>query len=189
MQARRSGPRGFTASLRIPAGEMAAALKEVRALGRVENESQNGEEVTQQHQDLVARLKNGRETEERLQAILLQRTGRVSDVLEVEEEIAQVRRRNREHGGGTGGAQGHRVDFASVDVTLSEEYKAQFGSPDSVGTRVRNAFVTGYRNAWDTVLGVVLFFEEYGPTMMVWGILLMVPGVWVWRRYRRMLAE
>jgi hypothetical protein len=182
------GPRGFTASLRIPAGEMAAALKEVRALGQVENESQNGEEVTQQHQDLVARLKNARETEERFQTILQQRTGRVSDVLEVEEEIARVRG-EIESMEAEQAALEHRVDFASVEVTLSEEYKAQFASPDSVGTRVRNAFVAGYRNAWETVLGMVLFLEEFGPTMMVWGILLALPGVWVWRRYRRMLAE
>ena len=75
--------RGFTASLRIPAAELVAALKELRGLGRVDNESQSGEEVTQQHQDLVARLKNAREEETRLQAILAQRTGRISDVLEV----------------------------------------------------------------------------------------------------------
>src|SRR5206468_4648923 len=50
--------------------------------------TQNGEEVTQQHADLVARLKNSRETEMRLQDVLRTRTGKVKDVLEAEEEIA-----------------------------------------------------------------------------------------------------
>ena len=63
----------------------------VEMLGRVERESQSGEEVTRQHEDLVARLKNCRDTEQRLRQILQQRTGNLSDVLEVEEEIGRVR--------------------------------------------------------------------------------------------------
>jgi len=83
--------RMLQASLRIPAPQLSVALTELKALGRAEAENQNGEEVTQQHADLVARLKNSRETEQRLQAILTQRTGKISDVLEVEQEIARVR--------------------------------------------------------------------------------------------------
>jgi chromosome segregation ATPase len=174
------------ASLRIPAPELAATLKELRGLGKVENESQSGEEVTEQHQDLVARLKNARETEARLQAILEQRTGRISDVLEVEQEIARVRGEIESMEAEQAGLE-HRVDFASVELSLEEQYKAEFRAPDSVGTQLRNALVAGYGNARDAVLGLVLFAEEYGPAMMVWGILLALPGVWVWRRYRQAL--
>ena len=53
--------RSVQASLRIPAQEFPAALVDLRGLGRVQSESQSGEEVTQQHADLVARLKNARE--------------------------------------------------------------------------------------------------------------------------------
>ena len=177
--------RAFTASLRIPAPELAAALRELRGLGHVENESQSGEEVTQQHQDLAARLKNSRETEARLQAILEQRTGRISDVLEVEQEISRVRG-EIESMEAEQTALEHRVDFASVDLSLAEEFKAQFGVPsESVGTRLRNSFVDGFRNAGDMVLGFVLFSEEYGPAIVVWGMLLALPGIWVWRRYLR----
>src|SRR5215469_17264050 len=44
--------RTFGASLRIPEPALAAALEELRRLGRVQIESQSGEEVTQQHTDL-----------------------------------------------------------------------------------------------------------------------------------------
>ena len=96
--------RSLQASLRIPANELAATVGELKALGQVQSESQSGEEVTQQHADLVARLKNSRETERRLQAILENRTGKISDVLEVEQEIARVRGRNRADGSGATGA-------------------------------------------------------------------------------------
>jgi hypothetical protein len=180
--------RSLQASLRIPAAELNAALAELKSLGRVQNETQNGEEVTQQHEDLVARLKNSRETELRLQDILRNRTGKISDVLAVEQEIARVRgeieqmeaeQKNLEH----------RVDFATVDLRLSEEYKAQLGSPlPSIATRFHNAFVSGYRAAAESVISFVLFFVEYGPSLLIW-LLFLAPMLWLtWRRWRRSMA-
>ena len=180
--------RMLQASLRIPAQQLPAALIELKALGRVELENQNGEEVTQQHADLLARLKNSRETEQRLQAILTQRTGKISDVLEVEQEIARVRgeieqmeaeQKNLEH----------RVDFATIDLKLSEEYKAKLDSPaPAISTLIHNAAVNGYRNIADTLLSIVLFFAEYGPVLCFWLIVFFIPGWLVWRRWRHATA-
>jgi uncharacterized protein DUF4349/putative zinc finger protein len=180
--------RSLTASLRIPALQLAAAMNELKSLGRVETESQNGEEVTQQHADLVARLKNSRETEQRLQAILLQRTGKISDVLEVEQEIARVRgeieqmeaeQKNLEH----------RVDFATIDLKFADEYKAQLGSPAiSVSTQFHNALVNGYTNAADSLLGLLLFVVQYGPVLLLWIVILSSPAWLLWRRWRRASA-
>ncbi|HKN76050.1 MAG TPA: DUF4349 domain-containing protein [Candidatus Acidoferrum sp.] len=180
--------RSLQASLRIPAPQFAAAVAELKSLGRVELENQNGEEVTQQHADLVARLKNSRETEQRLQAILTERTGKISDVLSVEQEIARVRgeieqmeaeQKNLEH----------RVDFATIDLKLSEEYKAKLDSPaPAISTLIHNAAVNGYRNVADTLLSIVLFFAEYGPVLCFWLFLLSVPSWLVWRRWRHATA-
>jgi hypothetical protein len=177
--------RSLQASLRIPAGELTAAAAELKSLGRVENETQNGEEVTQQHADLVARLKNSRETEQRLQAILLQRTGKISDVLAVEQEIARVRGEIEQMEAEQKSLE-HRVDFATVDLRLAEEYKAQLNSPSpSISTRLHNALVTGYRAAVETVVGIILFFAEVGPSLLVW-LIFLFPIAWLlWRRWRR----
>jgi hypothetical protein len=181
--------RSLQASLRIPAPQLSTALAELKALGHVENEAQSGEEVTQQHADLVARLKNSRETEQRLQAILVQRTGKISDVLSVEQEIARVRgeveqmeaeQKNLEH----------RVDFATIDLKLAEEYKAQLGSPaTSVSTQLHNAVVTGYKSAAESLLGLVLIFVEYSPVLVLWFAILAMPAWVVWRRWQRAAAS
>ena len=181
--------RTLQASLRIPAPQLAAALAELKHLGRVQNETQSGDEVTQQHADLVARLKNSRETDARLQAILQQRTGKIEDVLQVEEEIARVRGEieNMEAEQLT---LEHRVAFATVDLQLTEEYKESLTAPDdSTGNRLRNAFVSGGRNAASFVLGIVLFAAESGPTLLLLAILLGLPGWLLWRRYRRLRAN
>lgn len=176
-------------SLRVPAGQLAAVLAELKGLGRVESETQSGDEVTQQHADLAARLQNSRETEQRMRDILAQRTGRIEDVLEVEEEIARVRgeieRMEAEQA-----TLEHRVDFATVDLRIAEEYKEQFGMPSaSAGTQLRNAFVAGMRNGAGTLLGIVLFFEENGPVLLIWLAILAAPGFLLWRRYRRLRAQ
>ena len=177
--------RSLEASLRIPAPQLPATLAELKSLGRVEGETQNGEEVTRQHGDLLARLKNSRETEQRLEAILTQRTGKVSDVLGVEREIARVRgeieqmeaeQKNLEH----------RVDFATINLQLSEEYKAKLDSPaPAISTLIGNAAVNGYRNVADTLLAIVLFFAEYGPVLIFWLFLFSIPAWLAWRRWCR----
>jgi len=184
-----SGPRQFQASLRVPAPELTATIADLRGLGSLLNESQSGEEVTQQHADLIARLQNSRETEQRLRAILQQRTGKIEDVLQVEEEISRVRgeiesmeaeQRTLEH----------RVTFATVDVQLVEEYTERFNSAaTSTSGRIRNAFVQGMRNAAETILGMVLFVEEFGPAFIIWAAILGIPTYLIWRRYGRTRAK
>jgi hypothetical protein len=180
--------RMLQASLRIPAPQLVAAVAELKALGRVENEAQNGEEVTQQHADLLARLKNSRETELRLQDVLRTRTGKVKDILEVEEEIARVRGEIEQMEAEQQTLE-HRVNFATIDLKLAEEYKAQLSSPaPSVGMQLRNSTINGFRTAWESLLGIVLFLTESGPTVLLWLLILAFPARLVWRRYQRSLA-
>ena len=175
------------ASLRIPVANLDAAMRELRGLGRVASESESGEDVTQQHADLDQRLKTARDTEDRLRTILQQRTGSVSDVLQVEEEIARVRgdiesmeaeQTNLEH----------RVDFASIDLSVTVDYGPTPGAAP-LSVRVRNAFVAGYRNAVGTVVGIFLFLVAYGLTILIWIAILGVPVYLLRRRYRRVRAK
>jgi hypothetical protein len=180
-------PRTLQASLRIPVTELAGAMSELKALGRVENENQSGKEVTQQHADLVARLKNSRETEQRLQAILQERTGKISDVLQVEQEIARVRGEIEQMEAEQKSLE-HRVDFAAVNLSLADVYQAQLAIPSSsFRTRLHNGMIAGLHNASETVLGIVLFFAEYGLALLIWSLILGLPVLLLRRRYRRSL--
>ncbi len=177
--------RSFGASLRIPAPALPAALVDLRKLGRVQVESQSGEEVTRQHTDLAARLNNARQTELRLIAILQKRTGKVSEVLEVEEQISSTRGEIERMEAELKALQ-HRVDFATVQLQLAEQFMAQLNPPAAtVGAQMHNAFIDGLGNAGHSILGLLLFFEEYGPVLLVWFTVLGTPLWLVWRRYRK----
>jgi hypothetical protein len=80
----------------------------------------------------------------------------------------------------------HRVDFATIDLNLAEEYKAEMGTPSpSISTRFHNALVVGYRNARDSVVGLLVFFAEYGPCALIWLAVLAALAWFLRRRWIR----
>jgi uncharacterized small protein (DUF1192 family) len=176
--------RTLSATLRVPAAQLEGVLAELKKLGRAEQESQSGEEVTQQYVDLVARLSNARATEKRLIEVLQQRTGKVGDVLEVEREIARVRGEIERLDAQLKNMD-KQVRFATVQFQLREDFKANLeATPRSTGTRLWNALAEGYNSAAESALGTVLFLLSAGPTLLLWAAILFWPARLVWRRIR-----
>ncbi|HVG89886.1 MAG TPA: DUF4349 domain-containing protein, partial [Alphaproteobacteria bacterium] len=181
--------RTLSATLRVPGPQLEAAMAELKKLGRVEDESQGGEEVTQQYVDLQARLANGKHTEQRLTEILRTRTGKLQDVLKVELEIDRVRgeieQMQAEQKELT-----KRVAFATLNTTVKEEYQAKLqATPPSTGSRFRNAAVDGYNTVVEGVIDVALFLLSAGPSLLLWAAILFFPARWAWKKLRRKVAE
>jgi hypothetical protein len=176
--------RSLTATLRIPAQQLDAAMAELKKLGRVEDESQGGEEVTQQYVDLEARLANGIHTEQRLTEILRTRTGKLQDVLKVELEIDRVRG-EIEQMQAEKKELSKRVAFATLNTTVKEEYFARLQpTPPSTGSRFRNAAVDGYNTVVEGLIDVGLFLLSAGPSLLLWAAILFFPARWAWKKFR-----
>ena len=77
-------------SLRVPSEQFFRALERIEALGEVHSRNVGSEDVTEQHIDLQARLKNAQREEESLLRVL-ERAEMVSDVLAIERELFRVR--------------------------------------------------------------------------------------------------
>ncbi|MEW6182496.1 MAG: DUF4349 domain-containing protein [Bacillota bacterium] len=85
-----NGPDSATVVVKVPEDRFAAVVKEMRKLGRLESEEQSSEEVTEQHIDLTARLKNMKRQEEQYLEILKSAT-KVEEMLKVEEQLTRIR--------------------------------------------------------------------------------------------------
>jgi anti-sigma factor RsiW len=180
--------RSLSATLRIPSAQLDAAILDFKTLGRLDSESQNGEDVTSQYVDLNARLDNSRHTEQRLTDLLQNRTGKLSDVLSVENELARVRG-EIESMEAERKSMANQVDFATLNLTLNEDYRAQLQVvPPSTPTRLINAAVEGYRNLTDGLMSVALFFLTSGPSLLLWTAILFIPARFAWNKLRRSLA-
>ena len=169
------------ATLQVPASELDAVIAELRGFGRVSTESQQGEDVSDQHVDLTARLHNARESEQRLLDILRTRTGKVSDVLEVEEQISQTRGSIEQMEAQLENLN-KRVSYASIKLEMAEEYKAPADASTGVTLRLRNAIVGGYRDATESLLSLAVFLLNAGPMILLWVALLFFPARALWRR-------
>ena len=181
--------RTLTATLRVPADQLDATLTEVKTLGRVESESQSGQDVTSQYVDLQARLSNARNTEQRLTDLLRNRTGKLSDVLEVEQELDRVRG-EIEQMEAERKTMSNQVSYATLTATLAEDYKAQLQVvPPSTSTRLSNAAVEGYRSMADGVVSLALFLLSTGPSLLLWGVVLFLPARLIWKKVRRSFAS
>ena len=173
------------ATLRIPADQRDAAIAEIKKLGRVEAESQTGEEVTAQYVDLEARLSNARNTEQRLTELLRERTGKLADVLAVEESISRVRG-EIEQMEAEKKTLTTRVQFLTLVVRLTEDDHAQLHmAPDSILGRCRNAAIAGYKFMLEGLVSVVLFLLSYGPSLLICAAILFFPARFAYRKLRR----
>jgi hypothetical protein len=177
--------RSLTATLRILAPQLEAALNELRKLGRVESESRRGEEVTQQSVDLEARLSNSRHTEQRLTEILATRTGKLSDVLEVEEKLAEVRGQI-EQAEAEQKSLNNRISLATISLQVNEDYRAPLTGTiaPSIGTRLSNSAMDGLHAAFNGIIGLMQVILAAGPSLLLWGLLFGLPGYFLWKKLR-----
>jgi len=95
-------------------------LQKLRGLGELKNQTLGTEDVTKTYFDTDARLKNARVMEQRLIDMLKTKTGKVSDLLQVEKELGRVREEIEK-------MQGElkywdsQVQFATVTISLAEK--------------------------------------------------------------------
>ena len=95
-------------------------LQKIRSLGELKNQTLDTEDVTKAYFDTDARLKNAHVMEQRLIDMLKTKTGKVSDLLQVEKELARVREEIEK-------MQGElkywdsQVQFATVTISLAEK--------------------------------------------------------------------
>ena len=178
--------RSMSATLRVPIAEMDAALAGVRALGRVVQESQASEDVTDAHRDLAIRISNAKIEEARLGEILKDRTGKLSDVLAVEQAQSRVRT-EIEQMEAAELAMRNRAALSTITIDVAERYRAELADngPLPISTRLRNAVVDGARTALESLVGVALAVLAAAPALLLWAAMLFVPARWVVRRLRR----
>ena len=171
----------FSAVVHVPAARLDEVLAKLKAIGRVVDESQTAENVTEQIADIGARLANSRNTERRLNELLLKRTGSLADVLAAEREVARVRE-EVERLDAQRQLLDRRVTYAVVHLLVSEERKSTLTDGSGYATEFRNAVVDGARFAYESFVGVALFVLRVLPAIALWAIVLAWPLRWIWRR-------
>ncbi len=167
-------------TFRVPADKYDGVFESLRGLGTVSSERESSENVTGTYYDIKRRMEVKQAEEKRLLE-LIDRATTITDLLELEDRLTNVRTDIEVYMGRLT-AIDRLASFSTISVSLREVREIVIEPvSDDLGTRVKNAFIS-------SVNAVVAFFE-----MCVVGIagifvpllVLMVPASFVYAIYRR----
>ena len=169
LQSGRDQVRSATLEIRVAAPRFDELVAGLAPFGKVETVNVTAEEVGEEFVDLSARAANARRLEARLIELLATRTGKLSDVLTVERELARVREEIERYEGRLRYLQA-RSAVSTLAVTVHEPFPILAGAPST--NPIAQAFLQAWRNfvsllaALIASLGVVL--PVAGLAVLAW---------------------
>ena len=170
-------------SIRVPDEKFEDTLAELRDLAvRVESESTNSRDVTEEYVDLEARLKNAEATESQYLA-LLDEARDVEDILKIYDSLSRVRQDIEQIKGRMQYLE-RTVSMSLISVYLEPKVTARPLVPR--GWNIAEVFKSVIR-------GIVIFGQVL-VTVLIWLLILSpvwgtILGIFLWRRRRRKQAE
>jgi hypothetical protein len=150
-------------TLMIPSDKVNQALARVRELGKVRYETRTSEDVTRQFIDLGARINNLKKEEASLSA-LLSRSGKLSDIIEIENELSRVRTEIEQNEGQLRFL-GEQTSFSTVTVSLATKPIPQKLEDKSLKSTAINAW-NSLLSTVTALLRVAIYLGVYLPLMI-----------------------
>ena len=169
--------RSATLQLRVPSAQFDAAVGALSQLGKVESVSVNAEDVAEEYVDLGARLTNARRVEARLTELLATRTGKLSDVLTIEQELARVRQEAERYEARMRWLE-RRASLSSLDISIHEKLPL-IDSPSG-----RGPILEAFAEAWERMVSFVAWLIAMLGVLVPLGVLILL-GTIVVRRILR----
>ena len=126
--------------LKVPAGRFDEVVAGLRPMGRLESVNVNAQDVGEEYVDVTARIDNARRLEQRLIGLLATRTGKLKDVLDVEQTLARVREEIERYEGRIRYLRAH-IAMSTLNVTLHEPLPI-------VAATGRGPIAEAFRQAW-----------------------------------------
>lgn len=152
---------------RVPAKNFDIFSREVKKIGRVLDDVINSQEVTQEYFDLKARLKNLERAEAQYLKIL-EKSGKISDILAVERELERVRS-DIERLRSQQMVLEKSIEMASVRVELKKE--EGLISPPPEGWGFKEAWQQAIKNFVGSLNNLVIFTGSALPYLLALGFL------------------
>ncbi len=165
----------YNVSIKVPPQNFDVLIKEVTDGKKLDNRWVNTDDVTSRYYDQQSRIENKKKLEERYQEIL-KKADKISDILEVERNLNQVRS-EIESLQGQFKLLNHQINYSTLDISFYElvPYELDQEQRPGFGTRLLNAMSAGWQG-FQTFLVYLLALWPFG--------LLALGVVWVVRKVR-----
>ncbi|MGC3968330.1 MAG: DUF4349 domain-containing protein [Pirellulales bacterium] len=173
--------------LRVPVKQFDAFVASAKGLGEVISATTGSEDVSEEYYDVEARIRNKTKEEERLLKLLDDRTGKLTDVLQVEHELSRVRE-EVERMQGRLRVLADLTSLTTIELTITEIRGYQPPEVPTLAKRIERAFTTslhGVQSFGENLLVGVVGFAPWAP---VW-VFVLLPIYAAYRRWNRKLAR
>jgi Domain of unknown function (DUF4349) len=161
--------------LKVPAQRFDASLSGLAPIGKVESVGVESEDVGEQFVDVSARMENARRLEQRLIGLLATRTGKLKDVLDVEQTLARVREEIERYEG--------RIRFLRAHTAMSTLSVWVHEPVPIVATVGRGPISEAFRQAWRNFVLLLAFgVQSLGVVLPLGAIAI---AVWILTRRLR----
>src|SRR6266850_638510 len=147
MQTGQGQLRSASLEVKIPADRFDDGLGGLASLGKLESVNVNAEDVGEEFTDVTARMGNARRLEARLIDLLATRTGKLKDVLDVEQQLARVREEIDRYEG--------RLRYLRAHAVLSTLTIYVHESLPVVGHAGSSVIGEAFKQAWRTFVALV----------------------------------
>ncbi|HYK82607.1 MAG TPA: DUF4349 domain-containing protein [Gemmatimonadales bacterium] len=175
MQTGRNQLRTASLEVKIPAEQFDAGLAALWPIGRLESVNVTAEDVGEEFVDVRARMDNARRVEARLIDLIATRTGKLADVLEVEQTLARVREEIERYNGRLRYLQAHAA-LSTLTVSIHEPLPV-------VGDVGSSVLGEAFKQAWRNFVGLLAWLvRSLGILVPVGAIAL---AAWTAVRRRR----
>jgi hypothetical protein len=171
------------AKLRLPAAAMDSALRALRNIGEVQQESESTENTNAESESLTRQLESKRAELKRLSDIVQHRLGSLNDTVQAEEKLSQRRNELNDLENQLTKLDA-RVEYALVDLRITERYQAHLDWRAAVSiSDLRNSFVEGLAAVLESFAAILGILFHYGLPIAFWFAILYRPSLALWRRY------
>ena len=161
--------RNATLEVKVPATRFDASLAGLSPIGKLESVSIEAQDVGEEFVDVAARMENARRLERRLIELLATRTGKLKDVLDVEQELARVREEIERYDGRLRYLRAHTA-MSTLSVSVHEPVPI-------VVTAGRSVMGEAVRQAWRNFVALLSIAVQSLGVVIPLGALAFV--VWV----------
>jgi hypothetical protein len=159
----------------VPQYEFDAAMTALTSIGGVQARSVSAQDVSAQIVDVQARLNNARRTESDLLKIM-DRQGKIEDVLAAEQQLAQVREQVEQLDGQLQATK-HQVAYSTIDVSLTDAAAKTTTVAPTGAQKLGDAWQAALRSVGGFTLGILasmLWLVAYLPYIALVAVLAAV---------------
>ena len=177
MQTGKDQLRSATVEIKVPSQRWGQLLVGLKPIGTLEAQDESAEDVGEEYVDVQARVANARRLEARLIDLLANRTGKLSDALSVERELARVREEIERYEGRLRYLK-TRSAISTMTVTVHEPAPVLGSKPGD------NPIAQAFRDAWRGFVGFIAGIIASLGVLIPLAVIAWIAWV-VYRRFRR----